>query len=81
VVPGTVIENVTIFSAFCNPLALRDLWNGHFFELADNGLLGCSGVVGVNSRKWSYFGGTCSQLGARWLAGWVGPGVLPAEHP
>ena len=27
-----------------------------------------------NSRKWGYFGGICSRLGARWLAGGVGSG-------
>ena len=29
-----------------------------FGELADNGLLGCTTVVGISSRKWGHFGGT-----------------------
>ena len=59
-VGAVAIENVYKFSAFCNPLALRDLWNEDFFELGDNGLWSCRAVVGANARKWSHFGGTLS---------------------
>jgi len=66
------IENVHKFSAFCNPLALNSLWNGHFFELADNGLSGCMLVVVVNARKWGHFGvAWCVRTGPDWLVGAV----------
>ena len=51
------IKNVYKFSVFCNPLTLKSLWSGYFFELADNGLLSSIQVVGMNSRKWGNFGG------------------------
>ena len=45
------IENVTKFCDFYKALVLQSLWNGNFFELADNGLLGCMAVVGAPSQK------------------------------
>ena len=63
------IENVYKFSVFCNPLTLNSLWGGHFFELADNGLLSCRLVVGFNSRKWGHSGVLGKRPGAS-LVGW-----------
>ncbi len=44
-----------------------------FFELADNGLSGCSEVVVINTRKWGHFGALGARHGALWLAGRTGP--------
>ncbi len=42
-----VIENVHIFLDFYKALTINNLWSGHFFELADNGLLDYTVVVVV----------------------------------
>ena len=36
--------------------------------MADNGLSGCSGVVGADSPKWGYFGGYLGAARVLWLA-------------
>ena len=65
------IENVTNFFDFCNPLVLSDLWNEHFPEFGDNGLLSCMKVVGADSRKWGHFEGICARLSVPLvIAGW-----------
>ena len=65
--PATSIENIHKFHVFYNALTLQHLWSEHFFELADNGLLGCSQVVGVNSRKGVPFrGDSCATSGPDW---------------
>jgi len=62
------IENVTNFCVFYKALVLQSLWNGNFFELADNGLSGCSPVVRENSRKWGRCW-WCLECGSRALVG------------
>jgi len=48
------IENVTTFYDFRKALMLHGLWNEVFIEFRDNGLSGCSPVVGADSRKWGH---------------------------
>jgi len=50
---------------------------GIFAELADNGLLGCSRVVGADSRKCGHLAG---HLCALWLAGGAGPMSARQAH-
>jgi len=57
-----VIKNVHKFCDFYRALMLQSLRKWNFFELADNGLLGCSGVVGANARKWGHLGVICARL-------------------
>ena len=58
---ASVIENVYNFCIFHNPLALSNLWNEHFFELADKEPSSYSRVEAMNSWKW----GHCGVAGAR----------------
>lgn len=54
-VPKLDIETGAKFSDFHNLLSLHVLWDGHFFEFADNGSSGCSLVVRVNLVKMGPF--------------------------
>jgi hypothetical protein len=42
-----VIENIHSFCVFYKALVLQSLWNGIFFELADNEPLGCRMIVNL----------------------------------
>ena len=73
VVPRTVIENVYNFYDFYKALMLQSLRKGNFFELADNEVLGCSRVVGADSRKWGHFRVIRGRLVRFRSAGGTGP--------
>ena len=49
---------------FHNLLISRDLQIGHSWSMGDNGLLSCTKVVGVNTRKEGHFVGCLRVLQA-----------------
>ena len=51
VAPRTAIETVHNFSDSRKTLVIRSLRIGYFFELADNGPLDCSEVVGIQKES------------------------------
>ena len=57
------------FMIFVTPLALSGLRNRNFFDLADDGFLGCIAVVGTDARKWGHLRVICVRLSAV-MTGW-----------
>ena len=51
------LKTLLIFVLFLIPWHYMTYEMNIFFELADNGLLNCTTVVAMNSRKWGHFGG------------------------
>ncbi len=62
------LKMFTNFMFFANHLFYKIYGMVIFIKLADNGLSGCSGVVGVNSRKRGRFG--VLRAGALGLTSW-----------
>ena len=52
------------FCDFYKLFPLQSRWSRNFFELADNGFLGCIAVVGANARKLGRLGVLRAGLGA-----------------